>query len=85
MKEVIQEWLSEQRSVGQAEADNMEGGRPFGHQQRKWERLKQQLTEGAELWELCSPPESWAHRRGRQGFAVVRKGQVVDFLLTIGG
>jgi hypothetical protein len=85
MKDVIQAWLSEKRSLPDVEAENMAGGRAFGPLHRKWERLKQQMAAGDELWEFCSPPESWAHRRGRQGYALVRQGQVVDFLTTTEG
>jgi hypothetical protein len=82
MKDAIGEWLTEKRSISEAETENMEDGRTFGYQHRKWERLKQQMAAGDELWEFCSPPESWAHRKGRQGYAVLRKGQVVDYMLT---
>jgi hypothetical protein len=82
VNEVFKEWLSERTSVPQAEGANMDGGRPFGYQNRKWERLKAQLLEGDELWEFCSPPESWAHRKGRQGYAIVRRGTIVDALTT---
>jgi hypothetical protein len=76
------EWLSEKVSVEKAEADNLSDGRPFGYQHRKWEHLKARMIPGDELWEFCSPEDTWAHLIGRQGYAVVRRGQVVDSLVT---
>jgi hypothetical protein len=82
MHTIPKEWLAAKVSVHEAEAANLEGGRPFGFQHRKWERLKASMGEGDELWEFCSPPASWAHLMGREGYAVVRGGQVVDSIVT---
>jgi hypothetical protein len=82
MSVIPKEWLSGQVSVSQAEAANMEGGRAFGFQHRKWERLKLSMADGDELWEFCSPPASWAHLMGRQGYAVVRGGEIVDSITS---
>jgi hypothetical protein len=76
------EWLSEKVTIGKAEAANLSEGRPFGYQHRKWERLKSNMLEGDELWEFCSPEHTWIHLMGRQGYAVVRDGQVVDSIYT---
>ena len=76
------EWLTEKLSVQQAEAANVSEGRSFGYQHRKWERLKSNMLPGDELWEFCSPENTWIHLMGRQGYAVVRGGQVVDSLIT---
>ncbi len=82
MSVIPTEWLSEKVTVAQAEAANMDGGRAFGYQHLKWERLKQAMTAGDELWEFCSPEHTWTHLMGRQGYAVVRSGRIVDSLVT---
>ncbi len=82
MQEIPKQWLSTRVTVVEAERANAVGDRPFGTQNGRWERLKGNMASGDELWEFVSPPESWAHRCGRQGYAVVRRGAVVDALLT---
>jgi hypothetical protein len=79
---IPKEWLSAKISVQLAEAANMEAGRPFGFQHRKWERLKTTMAAGDELWEFCSPPASWAHLMGRQGYAVVRNGEIIQSITS---
>lgn len=82
MHEVPREWLSERVTVADAESANLAGGRPFGPLHGRWEQIKSGMAAGDELWEFVSPPESWAHRRGRQGYALVRRGAVVASLVT---
>ena len=41
------------------------------------------MYEGDELWEFCSPPETWENLYGRAGFAVVRDSVVIDYLVEI--
>jgi hypothetical protein len=82
---VPRSWLYERLSSQQAGADNTrpEGSVPFGGQNDKWERLKASLQTGDEIWAFCSPPESWERCAGGSGVAVVRKGRVVDCLVTM--
>jgi hypothetical protein len=82
MHPIPKEWLASRISVREAEAANSDGGPPFGVLHGQWERLKRALEAGGELWEFVSPPESWAHRRGRQGYALVRRGEVVQSIST---
>jgi hypothetical protein len=82
MTGVPKQWLSEKVSIERAEKENTLTDKPFGHLHRKWQKLKSGIQSGDELWEFVSPPESWAHHMGRQGYAIVRRGQVVEFLLT---
>jgi hypothetical protein len=82
MHEVPKQWLSARVTVAEAERANTITNRPFGEQHGRWERLKGNMAAGDELWEFVSPPESWAHRCGRQGYAVVRRGEVVAALVT---
>jgi hypothetical protein len=76
------EWLTEKVSVADAEAANMSDGRPFGFQHLKWEKLKAKMVPGDELWEFHSPPSTWVHLMGREGYAVVRQGQIIESLIT---
>ena len=82
MHSIPKEWLSARVTVQEAEASNVENGRVFGYQHRKWERLKSQMGPGDELWEFCSPPASWAHLMGRAGYALVRNGEIVESILS---
>jgi hypothetical protein len=82
MREIPKQWLSTRVTVAEAENANSVRDRPFGEQYGHWERLKGGMAPGDELWEFVSPPDSWAHRCGRQGYAVVRRGEIVASLLT---
>jgi hypothetical protein len=81
MSFIPSEWLTEKMTIEAAEAANTTNGRVFGFQHLKWERLKAKMLPGDEIWEFCSPPSTWAHLQGRQGYAVVRNGTVVDSLI----
>jgi hypothetical protein len=82
MTTIPKEWLSARVSVKDVEKANIENGRPFGYQHRKWERLKGRMEAGDELWEFQSPPASWAHLMGREGYALVRQGEIIEAILT---
>ena len=82
MHEVPKQWLAARVTVAEAEHANCVRDTPFGELHGRWERLKKGMAAGDELWEFVSPPESWAHRCGRQGYAVVRRGEIVASLLT---
>jgi len=82
MRDIPKQWLSTRVTVAEAEHANCVVDRPFGSMSGRWERLKDSMAPGDELWEFVSPPESWAHRCGRQGYAVVRRGEIVAALLT---
>jgi hypothetical protein len=82
MHEVPKHWLATRVTVAEAEHENCVQDRPFGELFARWERLKKGMSAGDELWEFVSPPDSWAHRCGRQGYAVVRRGEVVASLVT---
>jgi len=42
-----------------------------------------QMEEGDELWEFRSPVESWEHLAGRAGIALVRQGEIINFIVTM--
>jgi hypothetical protein len=87
---VYKAWLSRRLTVEEAEAEHaVEHERlgpspvPFGFQNDRWKELLAGRAEGDELWEFCSPPESWQHRAGRTGIALVRDGEIIDSIVTV--
>ncbi len=44
--------------------------------------VAEHLRQGGELWEFCSPPETWKELMGWAGFAVVRDGEIVASIVT---
>lgn len=55
----------------------------FGFQNEEWLRLKSQMLTGDILQEFKSPPDTWERLAGRQGFALVRDGKVIDTIVTM--
>jgi uncharacterized protein (TIGR02996 family) len=45
------------------------------------EWAKENMQPGDELWEYDTGGESWAHLCGEMGYAVVRRGKVVEFVM----
>lgn len=48
----------------------------------EWKKMKSALIEGDEIWEFCSPGESWARMMGCTGICVVRNGEVIMDIVT---
>lgn len=73
------EYLTERTTCEQAISDNMLDGRPFGHAHDDWERLKDKMQPGDELWYFAPP-----NRQVMQfwGLALVRGDQVVSTVIT---
>ena len=40
-------------------------------------------ADGYTIYGFISPPDSWKHLSGRQGYFVVRKGHIVDVIITM--
>jgi hypothetical protein len=55
---------------------------PFGFLAEQWQQLRTGMRAGDELWEYCSPPETWDALGGRAGYGVVRNGRVFADVLT---
>ena len=47
-----------------------------------WKKMKSALIEGDEIWEFCSPGESWARMMGTTGICVVRNDEVIMDIVT---
>lgn len=78
-------------SVDQVEAEGLELLKsslpgvprvPFGHDNDLWEELKAVVRPGDELYWYSSPPSAWRVLKGREGYVLVRSGQVIAHLLT---
>jgi hypothetical protein len=48
-----------------------------------WSRFKGTLQEGDEVWEFCSPTDTWENLQGRAGYAIVRGSQVVNYIVVL--
>ena len=48
----------------------------------EWERLKAKMLPGDEIWFFASDAESWRQLAGREGYALVRDGDVIDTFVT---
>ena len=57
--------------------------RPFGSMTAKWRSFVSKLGNDDELWYFCSSKESFGKMMGRQGYAIVRSGKIVDYLVTL--
>ncbi|MDQ7780518.1 MAG: hypothetical protein RDV41_12555 [Planctomycetota bacterium] len=87
---MVKEWLQNKTTVEECEKNYLVKDErlgpnpvPFGFQNQKWLELKQRMQEGDELWEYCSPPETWKAFCGRAGVCVVRNGEVIDSISTM--
>jgi hypothetical protein len=81
------DWDTRRVSIAEAEAEHMVTDKrpepvPFGFLNQEWKALLAQMIEGDELWLFRSSPESWATLRGREGIALVRKGEVIERVVT---
>jgi hypothetical protein len=82
-------WLERRTTVEEAERKNLVtdtrlGSKPvpFGFMNEKWVRFKGELRDGDELWEFSSSDDSWRHLAGRAGICIVRKGRIIDSIVT---
>ena len=58
------------------------GPRPRDLLQTEWQMLKAKMLPGDEIWYFSSDPESWRHLAGREGYALVRDGDVIGAIVT---
>ena len=73
------DYLTKRTTFEQAVVDNTFEGKPFGHANDDWERLKAKLQPGDELWYFAPPS-----KRVMQfwGLALVRKRKVISTVIT---
>jgi hypothetical protein len=84
--EGIEDWLLRPIPWDDAQARHMWNGIPFGRLHEEWKRIVALLEADSktQLWSFCSPPETWTGfpLRGMEGYAVVREGKVIQYILT---
>ena len=80
------DWLKAQVSVEEIDAWQAEIGklrkRPRDLVPTEWEALKAKMLPGDEIWFFASDAESWRQLAGREGYALVRDGDVIDTFVT---
>jgi hypothetical protein len=85
--EEMYDWLSRRLTVDEAEAQYTYDGVPFGAINTVWQKLKAIVLSDptTELWAFRSPQATWTTivpRCGWEGYAVLKDGKIVDFILT---
>lgn len=72
--------------IEEAEARHTHNGVPFGLQNENWRKLKAMILADwtVQVWSFCSPPETWTGFPlcGMEGYAAVKDGKVIGFVLT---
>ena len=83
---MIEDWLKARVGVDEIDAWQAtlrrSGMRPLDLVPTEWERLKAKMLPGDEIWYFSSDPESWRALAGREGYALVRAGKVIDSWVT---
>lgn len=76
------EWLIKKVAFDEAEAA-LELSDPLVDDQYRlrWGELRAKAIPGDEVWYFSSPTESWENLCGRDGYALVRAGEIVDFIV----
>lgn len=87
---MVKKWLERKTTIAECEINNLvEDERlgpsplPFGFQHQEWVDFKRQIQKGDELWEFCSPLESWVHLCGQAGICIVRNGKIIESFVTV--
>jgi hypothetical protein len=78
-------WLTKQITVEEQEHEYLasEGNLGSLPVNERWQKLKSQIRHGDELWEFCSPKETWENLMGRKGLWLVRDGEVVYEIISL--
>jgi len=86
---IKKEWLKKRTTIEECETKNLVEDKrlgttpvPFGFINHLWLNLKRKIQEGDELWEYCSPPETWENLCGREGVCLVRGEEIIDRIIT---
>lgn len=55
---------------------------PFGYANNEWKRMLSATLPSDQLWNFSSSREDWQMLCGRAGIAIVRDGNIIDYILT---
>ena len=55
---------------------------PFGHLNGAWDKFKQNLFPGDEIWSFAAPCDVWGKRGVRYGYVIIRNGESGPFWIT---
>jgi hypothetical protein len=82
----MHDWLLRQLPIEEAENRHLYKGVPFGVDNAKWQELRTMVVNEPkmQLWYFCSSPKTWTGFPlcGMEGYAAVKDGKIVDFVLT---
>ncbi len=57
--------------------------KPFGHMTSKWKEFVSQLLPDDELWYFNTPKKMINQKMGAIGYAIIRKGKIVDTITML--
>ena len=75
-------WLGAVVSLRDAEKDNVAMGVPLAGQVLEWEDFKAAMLDGDEVCEFFSPAGTSEPLAGCTGYALVRQGEVIKYIVT---
>jgi hypothetical protein len=78
-EDLISRWKIQVVTIADVEAGRTAFDKPGG---REWERFKANIQPGDEVWYFCSPGETWEQLMGWRGYAIFRKGRLVEHYTT---
>lgn len=70
-------WLVRRTTLDELKGD-------WGLIHAEWESLKRQAEPGDEGWVFASPQDTWNRLAGSGDFGLVRNGEIVGHIVTIG-
>ncbi len=87
-KDLVRRWTREEIEAQEIITDPLSAvpPLPFGHLHIVWLRFTEQMTDTNELWSFVTNWEdSWGEKSHRVGYAIVREGDPIKFIVTKNG
>lgn len=72
---MTEDWLIKQVRRSEVDAE-------LGMLNQRWVDFRQEIQEGDEIWQFCSPDKFWEKKCGRAGYSIVRNGEIVRSLVS---
>ena len=83
LAEAFMAWRRERVTVEQVESQPiLDHEEPVSPAFEDWQRLKQLMQPGDELWTFGSPQAEWDRHMGFQGLVLVRDGKLIECAIT---